>query len=572
MSNIIFKKLSSRNFLSVGSAGLEYNLDQNHLTLVLGKNGAGKSGPLIDALCFALYGKPYRDINKAMLINTLNNKDMQVELELTVNGVEYKIIRGMKPGVFEIWCNGQLVNQDADSRDYQKLLENQILKMSYKTFTQVVVIGPAAYKPFMELKAGERREVIEELLDIKVFAVMSQLLKSKMDQLKTKLDTIDVAMKSKKESLARTEALIEKFQQDKSAEIASLDEQLEQLNSNVLAFEKQQTALTAEIEQAGDVNVESLISKSKELQLYKTKIMGNIRKTHERKHFLESSGTCPTCTQPIERTNVQPVLDEADRNLEEFNKAVNVLDNKMLGIDAAIKEARAVSTKVTELTSKLSEVHTQLQVTHGIINNTEKQKSRLLRDDTNIDQLTTHCSELAKQVMEYLSEKRAAQEEKSIQEVSQYLLKDSGIRTTIINKYLPLLNNLINRNLEAMDLFVSFELDDQFNETVKSRHRDNFSFASFSEGEKARLNVAILFAWRELARQRASVWTNLLVLDEVLDQSMDYEGISGAMGLMYDMKGTNVWLISHNPIWADKFPNHITLTKNAGYTVLETRA
>jgi len=534
------------------------------MTLITAQNGSGKS-LVCDALCFGLYGRPYRNINKNQLVNTINNKDCLVELEFDCNGVLYKIVRGHKPAIFEIYCNGELINQDASVRDYQEVLTRQILRMSYNTFNQVVILGTTNYIPFMSLSSTQRREVIEELLDIKVFSTMAQLAKDEQSSFKSQIDETNTKIDILASRIEVEENVIAKQQEWHQVAVSQFDDQINVLECEIVQLEQQVSDVMGQVEAIENLaDVGNHESKLQKLKIYRDKIQMNVSKHETKKKFFDQYPVCPTCSQPIGHDHKHKFVDEIDAQLSEFESAMGQLDvtitESQSKIDAAKKQARILA----GLTHQVNDLNISIKTKQKAIAAIQSQKENT---QTHIDSndlpslirsggvLYTH-----KQYRKKLLTK------KKLIDASVFLLKDSGIKTTIIKQYLPIFNTMINKYLGILDLFVAFELDEQFNETIKSRHRDTFSYSSFSMGERMKIDISILLAWRELTKAKASVQTNLLILDELLDSSIDTDGISSLFNLFYSFSDTNLFIISHRPEWTDKFPNTIQLEKRNGFT------
>ena len=568
---IIFKSIEWKNFLSTGNSPNKVLLNRSASTLIVGKNGDGKS-TILDALCFALFGKPFRNINKSQLINSINQKQCMVSIEFSIGSSEYKINRGIKPNVFEIFQNGNLLNQEAASKDYQKILEQQILKLNYKTFTQVVILGSASFVPFMQLPSGQRRDVIEDILDIRIFSTMNQLLKEKIQATKEELTNVESQIQISKSAVESQQKII-------SSLVTSKKEQLDSIRSRIAANESEIRSTTAALEELSNraaelrASISDKQSISEQISSFRETLVQVNQKVSdltEKVAFFSSNDQCPSCAQNIphehkeqiggvlqedlqqnqtEKTNIKSKLDALTTRLTEIDNVVTQIND--LNIDISTKNS-----SVSTLNSQNSKLLVEIETTKS---NTES-----------IDVEKTKLKELAKSAMQHLDRKTVLSEERTIQEISATLLKDTGIKTAVIREYLPAMNKLINMYLQAMDFYVHFELDEAFNETIKSRFRDEFTYASFSEGEKMRIDLAILFTWRQIAKMKNSVNTNLLVLDEIFDSSLDTSGTDYFLSVMNQLgEKTNVFVISHKGDQLfDKFHSVIKFEKKNDFSVM----
>jgi DNA repair exonuclease SbcCD ATPase subunit len=564
---IIFKKLRWKNFLSTGNIFTEIELNKHNTTLIVGENGAGKS-TILDALSYALFGKPFRKVNKPQLLNSITKKDMVVEIEFSINANNYKIIRGMKPNVFEVYMNGSMLNQSAEMKDYQEILEKQILKINHKSFCQIAVLGSATYQPFMQLPGGQRREIIEDLLDLQIFTTMNALLKEKVTDNKDALtDTVNnqKILKEKikliKSHMLEMQNNNDKLVEEKKERILEANEQIEQLahQGKIIAHEvetlKEQTA-----------SHESLQKKVKKLQSLKVEIETNLKIVNKDIDFFQSHDNCPTCKQEIDGQFKCDTIDKKKAQADEIKD----------GLDALIKKYDELNKKVYEIVEIENEINTQQLELHRLktkINSLIEYKDQLedeiksikkntkQNDDTKIQDLTDELLKLSDKLNDL-------SEEKDVLTAASVLLKDGGIKSKIIKQYVPVINKLIGKYLSAMDFFVQFELDEEFNETIKSRFRDEFSYASFSEGEKMRINLAILFTWRAVAKLRNSVNCNILIMDEVFDSSLDANGTEEFLKIINSLTtDTNTFIISHKGDQLyDKFTNIIKFEKHKNFS------
>ena len=566
---IIFKTLSWRNFLSTGNAENKINLNRAQSTLVIGRNGEGKS-TMLDALTFALFGKPFRNINKPQLINSINGKNCVVEIEFDVGTNEYKVIRGLKPGVFEIWLNGNKVNQDAAAKDYQSMLEQQILRLNYKTFTQVVILGSASFVPFMQLPAWQRREVIEDILDIRVFSVMNTILKERINENKDQLNAIENKITIAKNNVEVQKKLIGTL-------VSSKKEQVDQIRKQIADNEAEIAENQTRWEQLNDQINQMLVDaeNAKELEQHinaavkaKNKFVHTKEQTEENLSFFLNNEVCPSCSQGIEHehktgivTRLNEDLVEIDTNLQTIAEAYDKLVERQKVLDQVNKELLVLNVQCNAAISANNMLMKQNKKLEDDI-------TSMSSDTTNIDEEKKKLKDIADEALLLIEKKSELYQEKQIHEVSAILLKDTGIKTAIIKEYLPVMNKFINGYLTAMDFYVHFELDEAFNEVIKSRFRDEFTYASFSEGEKMRIDLAILFTWRQIAKMKNSVNTNLLILDEIFDSSLDNSGTDYFLSVMNALGDkSNVFVISHKGDQLfDKFHSVIKFEKKNDFS------
>lgn len=567
---IHFKTVSWKNFLSTGNHPTEIQLDRHRSTLIVGMNGAGKS-TILDALCFALYNKPFRKINKPQLINSINAKNCVVEVQFNVGGSEYIVRRGMRPGIFEVYKDDVLLNQDASSRDYQEFLEKNILKLNHRSFCQVVVLGSATYVPFMQLSAYARREVIEDLLDIQVFSVMNGLLKDRIQQNKDSQQTVKYDIDLVKERISMQEALIETLSRDTKALIQDRQLKVDQINYSIDAMNEEgiarQSELSELIESIEDASeVSDFINK---LQNMREKVQDRISRLEKEVLFYHNNDTCPSCKQGIDHDFKGSTIEEKRVEIEKIKSGVPVLEEKY-------RVAQDRSVEIAKIQRRINSVNTQLASTKASIASERKHLTTLERELVELQKTQQQNNDATKLIdfQEELILKEKLREglakEAATQTIASSILKDGGIKATVIKKYVPVMNKLINKYLAAMDFFVHFELDEQFNEVIKSRFRDEFSYQSFSEGEKLRINLAILFTWRAVAKLRNSASTNLLIMDEVLDGAMDHAGTEEFLKIIEELtKDTNLFIISHRgDALFDKFHSVIKFEKHGDFSVM----
>ena len=568
---IIFKKISYQNFLSTGNSANTILLNKAHSTLVVGKNGEGKS-TMLDALCFVLFGKPFRNITKPQLINSINAKKCLVEIEFAISGKEYKVVRGMKPNVFEIWCDGVMLNQDAASKDYQKALEQQILRLNYKTFTQVVILGSASFVPFMQLPAAQRREVIEDILDIRIFSTMNQILKERAQAVKEETTRVEDAIALAKEKVNAQKKLIQTITEAKEDTVARLEGKIRETLQQISESQNKQVVLQSEVEEliAKTSDKEAIKDDIRKASTAIAKVESRVASLQEHVSFLQGNTTCPTCEQHIEDEHKQ-------RTIQSTETAIVARESEKDTVQIALDKLNQRLDTINELNKTLTQKNIELSTVNNTISllnkyildfNVEIQQHK---DDTsNVDEEKGKLKELAEAAVEMLTLKTELSERKNLQDIASLLLKDTGIKTAIIREYLPVMNKLINKYLNIMDSYIHFELDEGFNEVIKSRFRDEFTYASFSEGEKQRIDLAILFTWRQIAKMKNSVNTNLLIFDEIMDSSLDVNGTESFMNLLDQFgEDTNVFVISHKgDLLFDKFHSVIKIEKKNDFSVI----
>lgn len=566
---IIFKKVRWKNFLSTGNSFTEIDLTRSTNTLIVGHNGAGKS-TILDALTFGLFGKPYRKINKPQLINSINDGKCVVEIEFSVGKKEYKIVRGIKPNLFEIYCGDKLINQDAKATDYQEHLERFILKLNYKSFTQVVILGSASFVPFMQLSAGDRRTIIEELLDIGIFSSMNTLVKAHISGIKDSQKDYDYKLKLLNEKIGMQKQYIEEHKKNHNAEIEKRNAEISKNEKFVTKtlndldlIQKHIDALTNKI---ADEN--SIVSRNTKLVTLESKFQDSIKKLNKEISFYETNDNCPTCHQTITEDTKVKHVSEKQTKIQEISDAKEKLNEELNKVVSRIQEIGKIQKHINQHNSEVIRLNTQIKEvnrrTGVLLDEIKELKKTTETDDSEDDKLKQLYLDLAaaNKVVEELSV------DKQYYEFAATLLKDTGIKTKIIKQYLPIMNKLINKYLTAMDFFVNFNLNENFEETIKSRHRDEFSYASFSEGEKMRIDLALLFTWRQIAKMKNSTSTNLLVLDEVFDSSLDGVGMEEFMKLLNSLdKNTNVFVISHKGDQLfDKFRSVIKFEKKGNFS------
>ena len=566
---IYFKYLRWKNFLSTGNVFTEIKLDKAKSPLIVGENGAGKSTTL-DALSFALYGKPFRKINKPQLMNTINQKGLEVQLEFTIGKTNYQIIRGIKPNKFEIYKNDELLNQDASARDYQEVLEKNILKLNHKSFSQIVVLGSSTFVPFMQLSSMHRREVIEDLLDIEIFSTMNTLLKEKVSTNKSDILDNDYSINLAEEKIRMQEQYISEMKQN-------TEKRVNEAKIKIGNAEKEKEQHEAALENAQGIvdglqksicDLDSLKSKKKKIEQLEYKLQEKIRKLEQEIEFYQDHDNCPTCKQNIQHDFKDLTIDEKQKALTETSDGFTQLKHEWDKINNRLVEISDVQSEISSHQQTISDSNSQINALNKIINSINEDIANM-NDSHKSDSVDKKKLEtLNKALVKLREQKEKLIEERSVLDVASLILKDSGIKTRIIRQYVPVMNKLINKYLAAMDFFVQFELDENFNETIKSRFRDEFSYASFSEGEKMRIDLALLFTWRAIAKLRNSVSTNLLIMDEVFDSSLDSSGTEEFLKILNDLTSdTNVFIISHKGDQLfDKFHSVIRFEKHKNFS------
>lgn len=566
---IKFKKIRWKNFLSTGGQFTEIDFTKSSSTLIVGENGAGKS-TILDAICFVLFNKPFRNINKPQLMNTINGKLLVVEVEFSIGNKDYRIVRGMKPGIFEIYCNDVLLNQDAAARDYQKYLEESILKLNYKSFTQIVILGSASFTPFMQLSLGNRREIIEDILDIQIFTVMNAVLKDKTTDIKARITEIenDIALGKNKVKLhqqyiATLESDKQKKVEDVQKRILESNAEISQLNAGMLVEQEKETSCKSSISDADEKR-----NKRTEMGALLRKLSERITNQETSIQFYHDHDVCPTCSQDLDEHLKGSAIELHTHKREEVQSAIEALGLQLEGVETRLNEIDAIEKKISEYTSNIIRYQSKIIASQTYIQKLQADLAVNNNDTANIEDETRKLKNLAKEVVTLAGEKSKLSEDKHYLDIAGILLKDTGIKTKIIRQYLPAINKLVNKYLAAMDFFVHFELDESFNEVIKSRHRDEFSYASFSEGEKQRIDLALLFTWRTIAKMKNSASTNLLLLDEVFDSSLDTNGTDYVMNLLNTIgEDTNVFVISHKgDQLLDKFKSVIKFQKYQNFS------
>ena len=568
---IRFEKIRWRNFLSTGNEFTEVQLDKSPTTLIVGQNGAGKS-TLLDALSFALFGKPHRNINKPQLVNTINNKNTEVDVEFSIGSHKFVVKRGIKPTKFEIWQNGNMINQSSAAKDYQKFLEQNILKLNHKSFHQIVVLGSSSFIPFMQLPAGHRRDVIEDLLDIGVFSKMNLILRDKDSKLKEEISSIAYEYDLNKEKIALQKKYIRDITELNDEQIEKKADQIDANQDEIEELNMVNNELSKEIEGLQEGLAENLKKshdKRQQLSHFQFQFQTQVQDVVKAAKFYEENDVCPTCSQGIDSNLRHEKLSNAQSKAKELNEAISNASDQSAIVESAIERLNSIAEQVREKTTSISTNNSTIAGLQRQIHSLETEIDSLRGSTGDLSKANAELSELQESRDILSEEKLKLIDTKSYNQAASEMLKDTGIKTKVIKQYLPVMNNLVNKYLQVLDFFVSFNLDESFNETIKSRHRDSFNYASFSEGEKQRIDLALLFTWRQIARMKNSTSTNLLILDETFDSSLDHDGIDNLMKILYtlDDQATNVFVISHKGDLLDgKFRSKIEFVKEHNFS------
>ncbi len=559
---IIFKYVRWKNFLSTGNQFTEIQLDRNNTTLVIGENGSGKS-TILDALCFGLFGKPFRNISKSQLVNSINNGSSIVEVDFKIGTKTFKVIRGIKPNIFEIYINGKMYNQDANMRDYQKYLEQQILKLNYRSFTQVVILGSSTFIPFMQLKARQRREVVEDILDIQIFSLMNMLLKQKLKTIQEhqRDATYNIDLTSEKINLQNK--YIEDVKKNKKKLIS---EKNSLLNSNEEEIHKRQKKIK-ELEQANvelGFNTTHLTDTTEKVQKLKgIDVTLKEKRSSTKKYikFFEENDDCPTCEQHIDETFKENMIITKKGEHDKFDSGIQELSEELKRQEGLLEAINNYIGMIRENDAEIGKIGYSIKELERFNTTLQEEINKLHIGEVNKEDLDK-IKALRKSLKSFENQHQGLREEQSYAEAARNMLMDTGIKTKIIKQYLPIMNKLINTYLTAMEFYVNFTLNENFEETIKSRHRDEFTYASFSEGEKMRIDLALLFTWRAVAKMKNSTNTNLLILDEIFDSSLDSTGTDEFLKILNTLDGENVFVISHKQdVLVDKFRSTIRFEK-----------
>jgi len=566
---ILFKKIRWKNILSTGNTFTEIDFLRNRSTLIVGENGAGKS-TILDALCFVLYGKPFRKINKPQLLNTINQKNLEVQIEFDIGKNNYKIIRGMKPNIFEIYQNDTIINQNAESKEYQEMLEKNILKLTYKSFSQIVILGSASFVPFMQLPAAHRREVIEDLLDIQIFSTMNNILKEKINDNKNSIIENDFSIKSLAEKIELHKKYLESLQQNNDELIAEKYKAIEVHKAQIIIDQQLLDECTAAINslKLETDQIEDLRKEDRDIrELYRKMYDKSVKLIKENK-FYDDNDNCPICKQGISHDFKHESQEKNQTDIDTISSSLNKLDRKLVKINEKIN-AFTKSLEVQEAHQKqVGEHNNRITTLNMFISSLTQEIEQIKTNTKHIDASVEEIKQLRESLKQSIQLKEELTDNRKVLDVAGMLLKDSGIKTKIIKQYVPVMNKLINKYLASMDFFVNFELNENFEEIIKSRFRDEFTYESFSEGEKMRIDLALLFTWRAIAKLRNSASTNLLIMDEVFDSSLDGSGTDEFLKIIQTLTGdTNIFIISHKGDQLyDKFHSVIRFEKHKNFS------
>jgi len=569
---IRFSKVRWKNLLSTGNNFTEIALDSNHTTILLGQSGSGKS-TLLDAISFALFNRPFRNINKNQLINSINQKSCLVEIEFSIGSQFYLVRRGMKPNVFEILVNNVLINQESHTKDYQQYLERQILKFNFKAFSQIVVLGASNFTPFMQLKSSDRRTIIESLLDIEIFSIMNTLLKQKISNIKTAAQDNEYAISLIKEKIVMQQKYIDDLSKNTQDKIQENLDTIENNKKQIYTIERENEAHRTKISNLCEklTPKTELLKQIENIKIIKTKLDSNTKKTQGELRFFEQNSSCPTCMQNIPEEFKLVEINKKQVKISEWNSGIQ-------DADAALSKLLIKMTEYVELEDQIEKLKYQIGKNQSVVDGINQFVSKILKENTELDshnkapkEQLDELSRLEVELKEFEKKREDFSITKNIQDMAVAMLKDGGVKSHIIKQYLPLINKHTNIFLNTMNFFVSFHMDEEFVESIKSRGRDAFSYENFSEGEKQRIDLALLFTWRAIAKMKNSINTNLLIMDEVLDSYLDASATENVLHLLNsDMfKDTNIFVISHKDTISDKFQRTIKFTKNKNFSTIE---
>ena len=570
---IIFKKVSWKNFLSTGDSPTTVLLDRSSTTLIIGENGSGKS-TILDALTFALFGKPFRNINKSQLVNTINEKGLLVEIDFSIGNKNFTVHRGIKPNKFEILQEGKLIDQLANNRDYQDYLEKVILKLNYKSFTQIVVLGNSSFEPFMQLKQSDRRTIVEDLLDIQIFSSMNGILKSKNSELKNDMGTLEIEKSLYKQKIEVQEDYIKRLKEDSQSIISQKEKEIKQFESNRKTATNTMVALNTEIGTLGQrmINENSVKKKSSDYEKVQSQIELKLHNAEKELSFYQTTSTCSTCKQVIDDEFKKERVIDISKKIDDKKDGLDKLQTEIDTLEETLKEYREIGKSIVEKNKELVVVQSKIDSFGDNIERAQKEINTLKnkkKEDSSVEKELKILKENLEQSLKDYSE---LSDRKKLHEYAHELLRDSGIKTKIIRQYVPIINKYVNKYLNELDFLINFSIDENFNETIQSQYRDEFSYSSFSEGEKMRIDLALLFTWRMVAKLKNSVNTNLLILDEVFDSSLDAEGTDSFLKIINTLDAnTNVFVISHKgEILFDKFISTIKFAKEKQFSKIET--
>lgn len=563
---IIFKTLRYKNFLSSGNTFTDVDFTRAKSTLVVGHNGAGKS-TMLDALSFGLFGKPHRKISKAQLVNSINQKQALVEVEFVIGQSKFKLIRGIKPNIFEIWKDGTMINQSSHAMEYQKILEQNILKLNHKSFHQVVVLGSSSFIPFMQLNAGHRRDVIEDLLDINIFSKMNVILKEKNSVLKDKSNSINTNIELCKTKIEQQSKYIRDIAALTTENKKKYEKQIQTAETKIKKLQDHNNELSSELSQIGTVDLSELQNKKNSIITRRAEQKQDLKAVAKRGLFLQQNDECPTCEQSIQ--NKDKLILQTKNEAHQIESALKTIETSFTDIENQMAELQKVVTQVNEKTNAINFNNREIQSLNQSNNDLRSYLSEEVSTDLN--QARVELENFNNQKEDLIEERLKVTEQINYNSVIAEMLRDTGIKTKIIKQYLPAINKLVNQHLQVLDFFVSFDLDESFQETIRSRFRDDFTYESFSEGEKQRIDLSLLFTWRQIAKMKNSVSTNLLILDETFDSSLDHDGVENLLKILNTLgDDTNTFIISHKgDILDGKFDAKIEFIKERNFSKMK---
>ena len=566
---IIFEKIRFKNFLSYGNTWTELDLESHQDTLIIGENGAGKS-TFLDALSYALYMKPFRKVNNPQLVNSVNKKHLQTEVEFRIGSNKYKVMRGHAPRKFEVYLNGELLNQDAHTKDYQKILEQNILKMSYKSFTQIVVLGSRNFIPFMQLSTVDRRTVIEDLLDIQIFSTMAGLLKDKISLNKNALQDVDYQLNLLEDKVSVQESYIDKVKENVDTQLQEIKNKINETTTQIEDHRSKMDELAQEATELFE-QCEPLESVSNRIQQFLTlegQIERKITNLKKQLKFYEDNTECPTCGQEITDEFKETKTEEANTAITETTSGLEQLEEEIATNSTRMETLQQLKSKAQAVDSERANERTSIIVLEEILEGLNNEMASKSFEDGDEEEATARLVQLNQDIEDEKEKKVELKKKQSIYDAARTLLMDTGIKSRIIKQYVPIMNKLINKYLAAMEFFVDFNLDEDFKETIRSRHRDEFSYASFSEGEKMRIDLALLFTWRAIAKLKNSASTNILIMDEIFDSSLDTQGTDEFLKIIKELTSdTNIIIISHKTDQLlDKFSNVVRFEKHKNFS------
>ena len=563
---IIFKSIRYKNFLSSGNTFTDINFRKSKSTLVVGHNGAGKS-TMLDALSFGLFGKPHRKIMKSQLVNSINQRQAVVEVEFSIGKSNFKIVRGIKPNVFEIWKDGKMINQSSHAMEYQKILEQNILKLNHKSFHQVVVLGSSSFIPFMQLNAGHRRDVIEDLLDINIFSKMNVILKEKNSILKDKLSKTNHTIDLIKNKITQQSKYIRDIAALTTENKKKYEKQIKSAEEKIQKLQDHNNQLSSELENKGDLDLTKLQERKNNVIALRAEQKQQLKAVAKRGLFLEKNDECPTCEQPIQ--NKDKLVFDTKNEAYQIEHTLGMIESDYKLVEQEISSLQETISKVNEKTNIINSNNREI----ASLNQSNKDLKSYLDEEVSADlsEARNELEKLSSDKESLLEEKLKVAEQFNYNGVIGEMLRDTGIKTKIIKQYLPAINKLVNQHLQVLDFFVSFDLDESYQETIRSRYRDDFTYESFSEGEKQRIDLSLLFTWRQIAKMKNSVATNLLILDETFDSSLDHDGVENLLKILNTLgEDTNTFIISHKgDILDNKFESKIEFTKERNFSQMK---